>query len=136
MKYLLTSILFTGEVMFEYNADELLTAFEIRANLAPHQHDYILSNIPLAEGDLLRLKSDTSRIETVTEDLSFENFWTQYNYKVGDKTKARTLWEGLSMKEAKKALNYIRTYESQVAMQSIAKLYPERYIKQKRWNNT
>jgi hypothetical protein len=76
------------------------------------------------------------QLKKIEEDLSFESFWERYNHKVGNKKRAERLWNQLSKKEKAKAMAFLKRYESYLNQNpGIAKLYPETYLNQQRWNN-
>lgn len=68
-------------------------------------------------------------------DLSFESFWKRYNYKVGGRAKVQKEWKKLSKTEQLNAIKNIKAYEGFLKRKQIAKLYPERYLKHKRFND-
>ena len=76
------------------------------------------------------------KVSKVEEDLSFDNFWKVYNYKVGNKKRAERLWQRLTDDQKAKAITHLKSYESFLIMNpGLAKLYPETYLNQERWNN-
>lgn len=82
------------------------------------------------------MKGSSAVITPIKEDLSFDRFWIEYDNKVGNKKRAEKLWTELSEQNKLLALKYIKRYDSLLKIQNgIAKLYPETYLNQKRWNN-
>ena len=136
--YLLTSSRFTGHIVFKYNLNSGLDAFEINAELSEVQRAWLYNNFPLIYEDLVFLasgKNSTMKVTYVPEDLSFERFWKSYAYKVGKMDRARKLWELLKEDDKVKALNYLTKYDLFLDKTGTNKLYPETYLNQKRWNN-
>jgi hypothetical protein len=68
-------------------------------------------------------------------DLSFESFWNKYTYKVGAKEASKKLWGKLTDDEKYAAISKIKEYDKYIVRTGIAKVYPERYLKHRRWEN-
>ncbi len=98
-KYVLTSPAFDGELKFGYNSENILVFFENNAELKSEHLDYFITNFPFV-ADALPKIVNKGKLTEVT-DLSFERFWNEYNYKVGDKKKATKLWNQLQESEVR-----------------------------------
>lgn len=135
--FLVTSKTFSGELVFEYDLNGVLKGFKNEAELSQEQIKYLCKSFPCTIDDLnlLSEKSQTMKVEEKNMDLSFENFWNNFDYKVGSKEKCRKLWEGLSKPKKIKCLTSIPAYNYFLKVKQIAKVYPERYISQNRYEN-
>jgi len=69
-------------------------------------------------------------------DFSYENFANLYAYKVGDLKKQKKLLADLSFEECILAFAFIPRYKAYLNRTGVAQLYPERYLLQRRWENT
>lgn len=113
-----------------------LISFE-HSNLSDLHVAKFLSRFPLHERDLEAWKRREPNI-TITkqpQDLSFERFWTVYNYKVGKKSKSEKLWNEMTLDERSAALVAVVKYNKWMNSKSIEKAYPETWLSQKRWEN-
>ena len=142
MQKLLLSCNSRGDMAtFEYGDNGLLKELRIIAILNKEQIDFILSNCstPLCLSVLLRdiqTKDKTASVEEMSQDLSFERFWEEYNHKVGKKARVQKKWEAMSEPERIKALKYIKKYSYFLAERpTIEKKYPETYLNTAEWNN-
>ncbi len=135
--YIFTSPMLEGSILFQYDTMGRLVGFTIEAELTEVQHNWMMINLPISEERLKELvsKSQKAKIKLIEKDLSFDNFWNEYSHKVGNKRKAEKSWNSLSKANKTKALNWLSTYNNQVKMNGVARLYPETYINQQRWNN-
>lgn len=69
-------------------------------------------------------------------DLSFETFWSAYNYKVGKKVSTQKSWERLSKADRLAAIKGIAKYNRFLARKhGLEKAYPSTYINQRQWEN-
>ena len=83
-------------------------------------------------------------IQKVDIDLSFEAFWNFYNYKVGNKTRAKEIWDGLKPTNNKQRMtesNKINAYKIVPKLRYEYKLkntnfpYLETFLYQRRFDN-
>jgi hypothetical protein len=98
---------------------------------------YLINHFPLSK-DLISKYAELENVKVteLEEDLSFDSFWKKYNHKVGNKRRAMKLWDLLSDDQKAAAIAYLRVYDTYLAMNNgMAKLYPETYLNQERWNN-
>lgn len=135
MRYIITSQKFSGEIEIRFNTEGVLNGFDVRAILPPSMLTFFVKNLPYTEDNISIYKSETATIKMIPDDLTFENFWKRYNYKVGHKKKAEAIWNKMSDAEKMKSLSWIPAYDQQVAFLRVAKLYPETYLSQKRYLN-
>ena len=133
MKYILTSKQFKGEMVFIFNSRNRLVFFDLRAELSEEQHDFFMTWLPKTISGLDKFRTPTSTIKQVEPDLSFESFWSEYNYKEGTKKRAEGLWNRLSRINRILAIEFIRVYDGKLAQAGTAKLYPETYLFNQRW---
>lgn len=86
-------------------------------------------------------QADTSKtfnfkIQEVPLDLSFNSFWDKYGHKVGNMGRAKKLWKLLNLEDKTKAMCNITSYNYYLQMNpNIEKIYPERYLSQRRFEN-
>ncbi|MCF8339210.1 MAG: hypothetical protein K9I74_14630 [Bacteroidales bacterium] len=140
MRYIVTGQNTGLQINFTYNENGLLIAFEIReGDITLEQLRFIRKYLPLKEKELdvwaSALKGKVE-IDEVPEDLSFDRFWNEYNYKVGNKQRAEKPWNKLGDAEKLKVLKSIPKYEYWLAThQGIAKAHATTYLNQRRWEN-
>lgn len=133
-KYVLTSPGFTGELIFGYNSEGILVLFENSAELQTAHLQYLQRNFPFVADELAKVVQK-GKLTEIT-DLSFDKFWKEYAYKVGNKARTEKLWiklqesERIAVFEALPKYNYfLKTH------QSLEKVYPETFLSQRRWEN-
>lgn len=68
-------------------------------------------------------------------DLSFENFWKVYDYKIAP-MKCKSMWNKLSDEERIMALGYIKRLRNFYSKKNYDMPYPERYLKHRRWEDS
>lgn len=134
-EFILTSPLMDGSLIFGYDDDERLVKFENKAQLTQPQRDVIYdpAKFPFRFEQLPPLRGKQGKIEEI-EDITWERFWKEYNYKVG-KIRAELEWKKLKKEEQAKAIAMIRRYKYFCETHNHEVLYPERYLKYKRFND-
>jgi len=122
-------------LVFKYNTNGVLCGFEILENeLTMEQTDGLLKSVFLVEREFLNFCKDKKvEVTTLLEDLSFDRFWKAYDYKQG-KVKAAQEWNKMNDTSKAAAIGGIRKYKKNLP-QGVALLYPERYLKYKRWED-
>ncbi len=136
--YTLTSELFEGEVIFEFNDLGYLVNFDARgATLNESQMYFILKNMAkhlVKIKDMLD-KSKSARFTEIKQDITFDKFWNRYNSK-DRSSKKRTLarWNRMSKTQQVKAYNHIGKYELTLKP-GIERKYAESYLNAELWNN-
>jgi len=133
MEYIFTSTTFTGFMRFAYDNNGMIKMFENNARISPVQRDFLCRNFPFIEANLKNIKGTHGVIEQHI-DLSFDTFWKKYGHKKG-KIKAAEQWNKLSDEARFQAIVYIPKYTYSCKLEGIAMLYPERYIKYRRWED-
>lgn len=89
---------------------------------------------PVPEFEMWRRGGCTVR--DITEwNLTFERFWNQYAYKVGNKARAVKLWNALPEMERVLALGAIDKQRRHSESRRTDLPYPETYLSQRRWEN-
>lgn len=134
---LIQSPKFQGEIELKFNPDGWLVSFEIRAQLDAVQYAYFRDILPvhLSEVTEKYAKSSVS-ISYHNTELTFEMFWNTYKYKVGNKNRARKLWDSYTEAEKLSALTFVEKYDRFLAAKrNMEKCYPETYLHQRRWDN-
>ena len=130
-EFIFTSKRFKGSMYFVYN-NGILERFENRAELSTEQMHFFEHNFPFRSEYLVHIKGSGDLTEVT--DLSFENFWCKYDYKV-DKTQAKKYWEKMPRHDKIAALGGIYKYKYQCNMKNTAMIYPIRYLKNRRWED-
>lgn len=74
-------------------------------------------------------------IVEVDTDLSFEAFWEAFDYKVGTKSRAEKHWNNLDQATRALAMQKVKEYKFFIAHQNTNRIYPERWLSQKRYEN-
>ncbi len=135
-KYAVTTTNFEGTVLYGFEENGRLKTVEIDGVHELHAHKQVCMSMPVTETQLLKwpetLKS--MKIIEVVDDLSFDNFWTKYNYKVG-KDEAISAWNKLSNADKTKAISSIPRYLAHIKDSGIGKAYPQKYLNKKRFND-
>jgi hypothetical protein len=136
-KYIVTSSQFMGELVFGYQHNQLVFMDLDAISEVPSFLAYVYSKLPVSSEALQGwlASSKTMKIREVPADLTFENFWNTYGYKVGNKPKAQKLWNALKDQKKALALMKIKPYQKYVEAAAIAMIYPERYLSQERYEN-
>lgn len=136
-KYLIEFKETNSSALVEYDELGLLTKFELsKGDFTEHQIKFFNTQFPKRIEHLEWYKANTkAKVKQIDEDLSFDRFWKDFDNKVGNKSRALKLWDSLPNPEKAKALKFIVTYDTQLAITKVAKLYPETYLNQQRWNN-
>ena len=137
-KYIIRSNKFYGELVLGY-IDGKLVFFDIStvSNNAA-MLVWIYENLPSTIAHLQAWPSKTKNSLVITEVpmlLTFDAFWKAYNYKVGSKIKTASLWNKLSEEKRTLALAKIEKYRQWTKGKGIDMVYPERYIKDERFEN-
>jgi hypothetical protein len=134
-EFILTSPVMEGALIFGYDDQDRLIKFENKAklNYLQLQAVYDPERFPFTFDKLSYLKGKTGRIEEI-QDITWDRFWTDYNYKKG-KIKAEIEWNKLKSDEQAKAIAKIPSYKYFCSIHNHEVLYPERYLKYKRYND-
>jgi hypothetical protein len=135
-KYILTSELIKGEIVFKYNLKGYLSSVEIAASgMKLEVFNWIWENLPKTtkEVDEYIQRAKNFRIQEVPEDLSFERFWLEYGHKVGKKMMTQNAWKKLSQHDKIAALIYIPKLKKIKEREGTQMPYPQTYLNQKYW---
>lgn len=121
-------------VQIGFNADAT-PAFKLNSKLeAPLQITYEKGKIPAEFAGMI---AANCLVKDISEfDFSYENFSSLYAYKVGDLKKQKKLLAALNFEETILAFAFIPRYKAYLNRTGVAQLYPERYLLQRRWENT
>jgi hypothetical protein len=131
-EFIFTSKRFKGSMRFGYN-NGVMYIFENNADLNAGQIDYFEHNFPIRIENLPLIKGETGTLQETT-DLSFDNFWEKYAYKV-DRISAEKYWEKMSDEEKLNAICGISKYKYRCKLKNTAMIYPIRYLRNKRWED-
>lgn len=126
--------MFAGEMIFGYDADGVLVYYENNAELEPRHILALSRKFPFTPEDLYKIV-ENGKITEVT-DLSFEKFWNEYAYKIGNKPLCERLWKKLSESERISVFEKLPKYKYYLSThQSLEKAYPATFLNQRRWEN-
>lgn len=127
-----------GVAVLTYDDKDRLEAVDISElyDLELHR-EWIWAWFPREMSGLLAQSNNAKiTINAILEDLSFERFWEEYGYKIGKKSRVQLLWSNLSDKDKSKCLLALPRYNYFLANQKgIARLYPETFLSQRRFEN-
>lgn len=73
-------------------------------------------------------------IQENNKGIDFENFWSLYGKKKGDKDKVTKKWNSLSVDTQKKILEVLPEWKKQYSQKQFMP-FPETFINQKRWGD-
>lgn len=135
-KYIVTTINYQGQITYGYDDNNQLVLVELDGIHEQQHRINILKNLPLTL-DVLNKWTHNNKNITVTlllEDITFEVFWSNYNYKMG-KQEAERAWNKLSVADKTRAIKRIRAYDRYISDRGIAKAYAQKYLNQRRFND-
>jgi len=136
-RFIYTSANLDGSFHFAFTDAGFLAEFDLAAELSDQHHAFLLKRLPMTVEELPAFTQGLQgklREVHVADSLTFSHFWDTYAYKVGNKARAERLWNKMSKTQRVKALDWISAYDSERTKTSAAKLYPETYLNQQRWN--
>ena len=84
--------------------------------------------------DINKKNKKNKNIYSSNDVYSFENFWDDYDKKVGNKTKLSRIWDKLSDDDRLKIKAYIPKYKAAKSDKQY-RLNPEKFLIDKRWND-
>jgi hypothetical protein len=130
-KYILTSEMFTGHLVFGYAVDGKLSYFSNEATLADNHYDWLARNFPLQLSALPVLKGNkgTATITEVPPDLSFDAFWNGLpKGKKINRKRCLTLWDKMNEATQMLAIAKWSEYEKFCHKNSRILADPETYL--------
>jgi len=83
-------------------------------------------------------KASKKKLELVEihKEIPFDQFWDEYNYKKGNKTRVEKIWSSMQPVERTKAFYYIKKYKFFLAQNpSIQPKFPQTFLNCQEWNN-
>lgn len=139
MKYTITSKITGNVVIVEYDQGGLTG---VQYNMNPGEAStkpavaWMQQNLPLEEKDVLNFRPDKFNVEVVVENITFDEFWQEYDNKIG-KQAAEKQWHKLTMPERGKAIRNIKRYKTfcQQMVPPRRLKDPERYLSNKTFND-
>lgn len=137
-KYTVTGTSFTGSLVFDYDLNGVLTGFDLDGELTPQQLTWLYSGrFPFNEAGIKMFNAIKNFTVFGGElDLSFENFWNMYGYKIGKKVMAENIWKRMSKADKIKALTAIKPYNSHLARHVRKdKAHASTYLNQRMYEN-
>lgn len=105
-------------------------------NITGNFRKWYLKHIPVNLNDLneFALTYKPNRIQVLYCDVEFEVFWEQYNNKINAK-RCIPIWKKIGRKKRLLAHYRIWEYDYYLSQKGIAKLNPENYLKDERFND-
>ena len=127
---MLTSVHYTGMVQFEYDDKGLLLFYSVLdADLSEAQLVGLLNKLPRKAEWLAQLnETKYFTVKKVSEDLSFDNFWREYDKKIHPH-RCEPFWNKMSDVKRLAALKAIGPYNSYLQRTGVAKANPENFLK-------
>ncbi len=125
---------------FEYDLNGVLKSFTIREGILEDKQIMWLFNykvFPYLEGVIKLWETQHKKeFEFIVgkPDLSFDTFWELYNYKLGKQNSIKQ-WDKLSERDKIEAIRKIKAYNSFLVRKGHDRLYPERYLKYRAFEN-
>lgn len=132
-RYTITSTSFEGELTFTYNEEGILTGFFNDSKMTMAHLQYLHRAFPVVEDLLEQLagKSETLQIRLTTNEVTFEEFWEAYKYKV-DKQEAKKAFDALTTAQQIRAFEQIPSYNYYMMTRpNQNRLYPATYLRGK-----
>lgn len=128
-KYIVTSETLNGEIIYKFNAEGKFTCIDIQGQVDETQRKWLLQFLPQDETVFWNLIKQSKKLKAaeVPFDLSFDNFFNLYNYRVGKK-EAQKAYERLSDEQKTKAILAIAAYDKHWTAKGQAKAYASTYI--------
>lgn len=136
--YTITGTSFTGAMVFKYDLKGVLIHFDLDGELNDVQKAWLFKGrFPLTEEGIKMFAAITNFTVIGGElDLSFENFWNAYTYKVGKKIMAENIWKRLSKADKIAALSGIKPYDTHLRRHiQKEKAHATTYLNQRYWEN-
>ncbi|MGE0636010.1 MAG: hypothetical protein AB7G44_03475 [Bacteroidia bacterium] len=133
-RYSLTSAKTEGDLVFEYNNNQLLCGFQCRAEVTDEQLTWILQRLPFTFAELQALAKQGRVLKEIPLDLSFETFYNLYAYKTG-KLEAERAWKRLNEADKVKALERINKFKQFCNSKNTALPYPATYLNKRRFED-
>ncbi len=143
ISYLLTTYVLLNKegkqlLLLSYNDGGYLVGFQWLIEPTEQQMVWLTSNIPWADKHIETIVERSNgkvKVEIVPHNIGFEAFWNAFGYKVGDKAKCIKLWDKLKDNERLACIRSFKKYELFLEQKGTAKVWPERYLSRKYWEN-
>lgn len=132
------------EAKATYNENELLCMLEITSvNGSEAHYDYqvikgFLKWLPtnLADMDTAMVVTGPVKVTEIATDLSFDAFWTAFDYKMGNRSRVEAAWAKMSTEDKNACMLSLKRYKTWKKLNpNIAHMYGETYLNQRRWEN-
>lgn len=132
-RYSITSSAFEGELTFAYDESDVLTGFFNAATMNEQQIVWLATHFPMTVSLLEQVAgmSSTLTIRLTTQEVTFQEFWDAYNYKV-DRKDAEKAWDKLTLAEKITAFERIPSYNYfLMTRRNQERMYPATYLRGK-----
>lgn len=135
-KYLVTHKKSNITLLFVFDKNDVIIEYKSSFVSNAKTAEFLRAYFPFETKNLNYFKKSAHfHLELLKQDISFMAFWNTYAHKVGNKTRAKKLFEALTDVEKAKAINYIKRYKNFLLQGNVQQLYPETYLHQKRFDN-
>jgi hypothetical protein len=136
MKYLLKYALDKElQMVLEYGPDEFLISWRVDGQWPREVWVLIWHKPPLSEGGIKTLEIPNVTMQLVPEDLTFERFWEEYGFKMGNKAKTERQYNELKEEEKVAIFKAIPKYLYWLSCGTVAQAMPSTWLNQRRWEN-
>lgn len=135
-KYSITSLAFSGEIIFSFDEKDCFVGMEVKASLSEAQLRHFFAYMPYSSKDLKATIGASQKVTVtdVIENITFEMFWSRYNDKErSSKKRSMEKWNKLNAGNQAKAYNHILKYFRTKG--NAEKKYCETYLAAELWNN-
>lgn len=125
-------------MMLKYNMQRELVHVELRdfvLKMNEQQRQWLWDFIPKHEAGLKQLPPKKTRVTEIEHDLSFETWWDLYDHKLGNKKRAKDHFNKLDDHTKALVFQKTREYNYYMANSTHAKVFPERFLSQRRYEN-
>lgn len=125
-------------MVFKYGLNGIFKSLELKDGEFSEKFRRFLfnpNNFPYFESDVKNWEARPNiKVEVGEPEIDFDTFWNLYNYKVG-KPKTIKEWKKLPKTDQIKAISQVKAYDGFLRRKQIAKVYPERYLKHRRFED-
>ncbi|QTV06037.1 hypothetical protein [Faecalibacter bovis] len=135
-KFILTSDFFEGQIIYTFTINGNLKNidWDYEAVKDKNTLNFFYDNIPKNVDYITKwvnTKTDKFFVQEIPTDLSFDRFWSDYDYKVGKKKMAENCWKKMTTEDKVKALLYISKLKDIKRKEGSDMPYPTTYLNQR-----
>lgn len=127
------------DMVVKYNEYGDLISCELRSltgQMSEVMRGWLWQFAPKLEAQVEQKKETKGvKVYPIEKDLSFDTFWDLYDYKVGNKKRAKLHWNKLDDGTRIKVLAKVKEYNFYLQHVTIGKVFAERFLGQRRYEN-